>query len=248
MRKIARREDLLEQLEETVFALMMEEVVRVEGRKALEENERLKADESFVVPEETYRKGLYTIKSHFSKNTKQTAMRTMSKLISRVAVIVLILLLLFTTAFATIPELRTKTLNLIMEVFDDRTRIEFGEVEQRASVSESESDHLVGWVPEGFELVDKGETEFTIRETYENLHGATIEVCISLAAPIWELDTENAAVEDTVVNGVSATMIFKRDTIQLVCPMVKSERVCYVKGAEVTEDIIIRVAESVVLC
>ncbi len=49
------------QLEETIFAQMMEEVAKEEGRRALEENERLKNDESFAVPESVYLKGLATI-------------------------------------------------------------------------------------------------------------------------------------------------------------------------------------------
>ena len=60
-----RREDLSEQLEETLFAQMMKEVAKEEGRRALEENERLKNDEGFVVPESVYLKGLSTIKKHF---------------------------------------------------------------------------------------------------------------------------------------------------------------------------------------
>ena len=56
-----RREDLSEQLEETIFAQMMEEVAKEEGRRALEENERLKNDDNFVVPESVYLKGLATI-------------------------------------------------------------------------------------------------------------------------------------------------------------------------------------------
>ena len=45
------------------FAQMMGEVAREEGRKALEENERLKKDETFVVPESTYRKCLASIEN-----------------------------------------------------------------------------------------------------------------------------------------------------------------------------------------
>lgn len=241
---MTRREDLLERLEETVFALMMEEVISVEGRKALEENERLKADKSFVVPEETYRKGLSTIKKHFSKNTRQATVRTMSKLIYRVAVIVLVLLLLFTTAFATIPELRTKTLNLIMEVFDDRTRIEFREVEQRAG--ESDSDSLVGWVPEGFELVMQRKTDVTTREKYADLNGSVIELCICYGdQTVWDADTEDARVEDIIVNGYSAIMVFKGDDIQIICPIMQSGRIYHIRGEGVSEEVLLQVTESI---
>lgn len=238
---MTRREDLLERLEETVFALMMEEVISVEGRKALEENERLKADKSFVVPEETYRKGLDTIRRHFSKNTRRTTMRTMSKLISRVAVIVLILLLLFTTAFATIPQFRAKTMNLITEVFDDRTRIEFGEVEQRASVGEN--DNLAGWVPEGFELVDKGATEISAWERYKNYDGAFLEINIRFGEKLaCEIDTEHAMVENIEISGRSAIMVFKENIVQVAIPLVESRRIWYVQAEGVASNIVLAVA------
>lgn len=239
---MTRREELLEQLEESVFALMMDEVAQEEGRKALEENERLKNDESFVVPKSTYRKGMTTIKQHFSQKNRGTTMRTVSKIVSKVAVIVLVLLLLFTTAFATIPEFRVKTLNLIVEVFDDRTRIEFGDGTPAAQAEETGS--IVGWVPEGFALVERGETEFTIREAYKNLDDAVIEVCINSSTSVWELDTEKAMVENIVVNGCPAMLIFKGNLVQLVCPVMESECVYFVKGDKVSEDIVMRVAES----
>ena len=149
---MTRREDLLERLEETVFALMMEEVISVEGRKALEENERLKADKSFVVPEETYRKGLSTIKKHFSRNTRQATVRTMSKLISRVAVIVLVLLLLFTTAFATIPQFRRGALNLLVEVFDGSDILDYPEICNEVTKQDVEKLLKDGFFEDNFTL------------------------------------------------------------------------------------------------
>ena len=58
---MTKQEYLHEQLEEKLFSQMMEEFAKEEGRRALEENERLKNDESFVVPESAYCKGLATI-------------------------------------------------------------------------------------------------------------------------------------------------------------------------------------------
>ena len=239
---MTKREILLERLEETVFALMMDEVAKEEGRRALEENERLKADECFVVPETTYRKALATIRRHFSQQNRRAVMRTTSKVISRVAVIVLVMLLLFTTAFATIPELRSKTLNLIMEVFDDRTRIEVGDSAPEERAGEDES--IVGWIPEGFELVERGETRFTIKEKYRNLEEASIEIYINFSTSVWELDTESATVENIVVNGRPAMLIFKGVVVQIVCPVAESECIYYIKGEQVSRDIIVRMAES----
>lgn len=243
---MTKREILLERMEETAFALMMDEVAREEGRKALEENERLQQDESFVVPEATYRRGLTTIRRHFSQKNRRTTMRTASKVISKVAVIVLVMLLLFTTAFATIPELRTKTLNLIMEVFDDRTRIEFGDSAPEARAGENES--IVGWVPEGFELVDKGERDFVVWEKYTDSERAFIEANIYYGDGLaYGVDTEDAFIEDVMVNECAAKIIFKDNDIEVVCPVVDSMRVYHVRGENVDSDTVLRVAESMTI-
>ena len=239
---MTKREILLEQLEETVFALMMEDVAKEEGRKALAENERLKVDECSAVPETMYRRGLATIRRHFSQKNRRVIMCTTSKVISRVAVIVLVMLLLFTTAFATIPEFRSKTLNLIVEVFDDRTRIEFGDSIPEIPAEGRES--IVSWIPGGFELIEQGETSFSIWEKYENLKGASMEACISFITPIWEMDTENATIKDVTVNGRPAMMLFKGNLVQFVCPVKESECIYFVKGDNVSEDLVMRVAES----
>ena len=240
---MTKREMLLEQLEETAFALMMEEVAKEEGKKALEENERLKADDSFIVPESTYRKGIVTIKRYFSQKNRQPVMRTVSKVVSRVAVIVL-MLLLFATAFATIPELRSRTLNLIIEVFDDRTRIEFGEEQSDTSVSNS----LVNWVPDGFELVDRGESVFSVWEKYNDSDGAFMEINIYFGEGVaCEMDTEDARIEYCEIRGCPATMDFKKDAIRLTIPVMESKRVYYIQSEGVDGNAVLRVAESMTI-
>ena len=238
---MTKREMLLEQLEETAFALMMEEVAKEEGKKALEENERLKADDSFIVPESTYRKGIVTIKRYFSQKNRQPVMRTVSKVVSRVAVIVLVMLMLFATAFATIPEFRKETLNLIIEVFADRTRIEFGEDMPYASTSDS----LVSWVPDGFELVDKGGADFSVWERYRSGEGALMEARIYFDDGVaYEMDTEDAYVEKFEVRGHSATMVFKEESIHLSVPVLESRRVYFVRGEGVNSSTVMQMAES----
>ena len=240
---MTKREILLEQLEETVFALMMEDVAKEEGRKALEENERLKEDECAAVPVTVYRKGLATIRRQFSQQNRRVIMRTTSKVISRVAVIVLVMLLLFTTAFATIPKLRTKTLNLIVEVFDDRTRIEFGDSISEASAEERES--IVDWIPEGFELVDKGESDVAVWERYSNSENALLEARIYFGeGNAYEIDTEDARVEKIEVCGYPATMVFKEESIQLSVPVLESKRVYCVRGKGVDKETILHMAEG----
>lgn len=58
---MTRREMLVERYEDALFALLMNEVAEAEGRKALEENQRLCDSGEMVIPEEVHRRCLRTI-------------------------------------------------------------------------------------------------------------------------------------------------------------------------------------------
>ena len=48
---MTRREMLVEQYEDALFALLMDEVAEAEGQKALEENQRLRESGELVIPD-----------------------------------------------------------------------------------------------------------------------------------------------------------------------------------------------------
>lgn len=59
------REQLQEEYEDALFALLMYDVAELEGRHAAEENERLLHDPNARVPEDLDRKCLQLINRHF---------------------------------------------------------------------------------------------------------------------------------------------------------------------------------------
>lgn len=61
------REQLQEEYEDALFALLMYDVAELEGRRAAEENGRLLNDPNARVPEELDRKCLQLINRHFLK-------------------------------------------------------------------------------------------------------------------------------------------------------------------------------------
>lgn len=65
---MTRREKLQEQYEDALFALLMDDLAVEEGKKAYEENERLKADSSFEVPLESRKRCVETIARCCRKN------------------------------------------------------------------------------------------------------------------------------------------------------------------------------------
>lgn len=61
------REQQQEKYEDALFALLMYDVAELEGRRAEEENERLRNDPNARVPEDLDRKCLQLINRHFLK-------------------------------------------------------------------------------------------------------------------------------------------------------------------------------------
>ena len=59
---MTRQELLVEQYEDALFALIMDKVAEVEGQKAIEENQRLKASGEVAIPEELNRRCKQTIR------------------------------------------------------------------------------------------------------------------------------------------------------------------------------------------
>ncbi len=66
---MTRREKLQEQYEDALFALLMDDLAVEEGKKAYEENKRLKADSSFEVPSESRKRCVETIARCCRKKT-----------------------------------------------------------------------------------------------------------------------------------------------------------------------------------
>lgn len=80
-----RREQLQDQYEDALFALLMDEIATIEGQKAEEENRRLQNDPSAAVPEDLDRRCMQLIHRHFAKQKARAAGRFTIKAMKRVA-------------------------------------------------------------------------------------------------------------------------------------------------------------------
>ena len=102
----------------------------------LEENERLKQDLSRGSGAVDYR-CIQTIKRGFAKERRHTVGRITYRVLNRVAMIAVICALLFVTAFAASSEIRSKTINLLIEVSDT-----FSTLTLRGKSDDSKSNRL----------------------------------------------------------------------------------------------------------
>ena len=221
-------EKLLEEYEDALFALLMEPVAEQEGAAALEENEQLKNDPSAAVPEEMTRAGLRTIRREFSKRRGKRVLEIAGRAFGHVAVFLLFSTLCFATVCAAMPEVRVRTLNLIIEMSEVATNLTLGEnttsflPNDNSQITVLENGTLAGYqmpeVPEGYSITTERSTSIGAYIIYQNEKEEKISFRVERigANGSNSVDTENAVVENIQVNGYDGLLVEKNNTLHVV--------------------------------
>lgn len=225
---MTRREQLREQYEDALFALLMDDFAWREGERLLEENERLKNDPGAAVPEDVMKRCRKVINQEFAKKTVSKAGRISWNVFKRIAIAACVSVLLFSVAFAASETVRVNTLNLLIDVCDRYTDYRFGGDTDEADTT-GFSGYEVEWLPEGMTLTDqniKSGNLCYVRKTYRGPNGEYLNIILDTLgeAGVLSVNTEDAAVEDITVNGWDASLITK-DGFQLVIPFPETTQI-----------------------
>ncbi|MFB2020725.1 DUF4367 domain-containing protein [Pseudoflavonifractor sp. P01025] len=267
-------ERLMEQYEDALFALLMEGVAEAEGEKALRLNEELKKDPNAEVPEAVRKRCEKTIRAAFAKKRHRTARRTVSRWLTKAAVVAALSGQLFTAAFALSEDVRVATLNVLIEVMDDHTQITVedtysGPTDTSAETNSGLEYHYniaLEWIPEGFEL-DSGnfdEDSSSGYVSYLSPQDGMIVVSVTpySAGLVVSFDTEDCTKRDIEVQGHPASLyIANEDKVEKVyhqygATNIWSDLIIYwidqdsgvmldISATNLTEDEMIRLADGV---
>lgn len=238
---MSRREQLQEQYEDALFALMMDDVATAEGKKYLEENERLKNDPDAAVPEEISKECLRTIRRHFAKQKARTAGRVTAKVFGRVAMVAGVAAMLFTAAFATSETVRVSTMNLVVQVFGESTDFYFGNNQTTVIIPQI----TVGWLPDGYILDEQSRDNMDAWSLYRKSENETIKIKFTLGdGTVLSVDTENAETENIQINDAQAMLITKGDERQIVWGTEDKSAFISIIGTGVTKDDLIHIANQ----
>ena len=249
---MTRKERLREQYEDALFALIMEEAAEAEGQKALEENRRLRDSGDLAIPDGLRQRCHRAIAKGFAGQELRRVGRGVSRVVTKVALVALVGMLLFTTVFAASEDFRVKTLNLALEIFEDHTEITLTPDE---SIIASSVDSVVpqltaGWVPDGFALVEEGENSAMAWKDFQNEEAGTqISITVfNLRTGRMSVDTEDAEMLPVQINGADAFIIndTEDEIIQIIWQEdAASEWLIYVVGMGVSEEMLMKTAESI---
>ena len=213
-----RREQLIDNYEDALFAVLMDKVAQDEGAKLREENQRLREDPAAEVPEHVDAVARKTIRKAFVGQNRRSALHVAKRVLNTVALIVLISSAIFATAYAAFPDMRVKTLNLLIQSSDVASRLSLVQEGSASGHENTEEIMLCGYsLPklDGFSVLDQSEDRHGGWIKYKNNEkDATIRISISDAKTAY-VDTENVNIEEISIQGFSGVMITKGNHITI---------------------------------
>jgi hypothetical protein len=226
---MTRREQLQEDYEDALFALLMDQVAETEGAELLAENERLKHDETVEISEELHKRCRRTIRDAFAKKQRRQTAQFTYRAINKVAVVALVCILLFTSVYAAFPSVRISTLNLLIEISDVATNFTFSDENSPSSRNIDNGNTMpdtqfpfgyrLSDIPDGYEISYEGSDSKSVWFEYTNQDGIKIYLNIESfrATGIYNIDTENAqSVENIEIHGFDGKLIEKNEKTSVV--------------------------------
>lgn len=256
--KMTRREKLQEAYEDALFALLMEDVIEEEGQRLMDKNEQLKRSPSSAVPDELNERCMKTIRRAYGQRYRKEKSKRMggsfTRAFSKVAVVAVICMLLFSVAYAVSPDIQAATLNLLIEISDVKTILSIeSNDEPQASYDTSEAAQAVynqfGYripeMPDEFTQVENLVANTAAMLKYENPDSASITFTFTRTiGGKYNVDTENAQrVENISVNGFDGLLVAKGSRIQITWANTNLNILVSIVATEVSEELLLNIID-----
>ena len=244
---MTKQEMLYEQYNDELFRLLMHSVAQHQGQQYQEENQALKVQEGG--PSETAkRRCLRTISRQVRRGHARAAARTASRVLSKAAVVMLLVISCLTAAFAVSPVFRSDALRWAVATFGDHAEYRFNQTEGGVQYQGIE----VGWLPEGYELVENQNTNGTISRRYIRPSGSVeqrvdIRVMNFDGEGVFKVDTEANQLYQTIVHDTLATVIQRDESMQIIWMYPESNCIVMLCGDNISTETALRIAQSIVL-
>ena len=244
---MTHHEKLVERYEDALFALMMEDVAETEGEKLQELNEQLKRNPAAEIPKELDERCIRTIRTEFGKKNFRSARRGAVRVFRVISAATLIMMLLFTTAFAASPSFRTQTLTALVEMFDDHSDIRFSGTTNGAETHKMS----ILWMPDGYQigLEEFDESRMIISAEGENGESLNVAATAISESRSYSFDTEGATEEPATVRGNEAVVYQVKtedeDKVTVLWTDIEKGWIVRVTGYNISKEDMLRISENV---
>ena len=237
-----RRQELLEQYEDALFALAMDEVAVEQGRAYLEENRRLREEE---VPQSVLLRGRRTLRRAFARRGLNRAGHLGSRAMRVASTLCLFFLVVFTSAFAALPQFRVDTFNFVIETFGDDKALYFGTA-SAANVSDT-PEIIATWRPAGYSINTSGSDQNRSWILFSNSDNRILVIWYRLRSDALLVDDEDAEIEEITVLNQAAQLFVKGNELQILVTNQEDSSVLSVWAAALSREELIAFTNGLVL-
>lgn len=239
---------LLNDLDDALFRVLMNRVAEHEGAAALARNAQLNQDPDAALPPALEKKCKKLIRDTFAAKSRSTATKEAKaqrrifswKTLQKVAVVAILLVTTVSFVFAAFPQVRADVINMIAEVYEDHTDFSFTPPEE----APRELVLHPGWLPKGFHLTNKDVIPQFVCNYYEDGNGATLLLEKTFPNSSLGIDTEDAEVVPITIQGYDAQLITKNNEVRVIWLNEDEKVVYFVNGENIPVDEIVKVAKN----
>lgn len=237
------REELRNDYEEALFAIIMDDIMELEGRAFVEERERLAASDEFKVPDDVNERCLELIEQTLEEKKALGKKRTIRKVWRTILFAALISCLCFTTAYASVPAVKQATNNLINSFSDICTRI----VLRDTVIDVEEGRYVIAGIPQNLAVVEEGNGDGTKWYVYSD-EKSTIIVEIDFACLSNEqfVDMEDADfVENVGHDEFKGIVVAKDNRVHMVLQDTERGNMIQIVGQNVDLECVMNIMKGI---
>lgn len=245
-----KNEQLHEQYEDALFALLMNEVAEANGNELMQKNEELLADPDAAVPERLSKRCMQVIEKSYRKAQIQNTVKNAARVLNRVALWILIPVFLFVGVFAASETVRVKTMNLLNREFGIGTEFRTSKDEYPSTALEqSTEEEFESVMPEGFSLVFSSANDISKNFLFANSENS--EIYIALYSLLDRngaitVDTENAEVWHESIGQHDVMFVQKEDVYQATWADEATQRMYVIEGTNTSLEVLSSVISGII--
>lgn len=215
---MATRKELLEQYEDAQFALLIDEIVEMQGAELSEIKQQLKHDPAAAVPPAVRERSMETIRKSYEERDKKQKTRRIRTTVRTLLIAAVVAALLLTSVSA---DFRLAAKNFVYELTELAAELMFDFGDENARY-EPDGEVIMGYfipaLPKEFELVDSGGNEHSQWRQYSNADGFVMINILSDDGSgfTYSTDGENSVTQKERINQFEVLIIESPNRIQFV--------------------------------
>lgn len=234
-----RIRNLNEKYEDDLFGLIMNEAAEKEGRLLFEEANQLKNESEPLPSKEDAKRFSNLLDSHMDKVNKVESCRRGSRLLKKIAVIMIVIVLAFSAMMVTVKAFRLQVLNFFVD--PKYTSVQLNE-DENLMVSWT-NDYVPTYVPKDYEVAGTSHSDAINKIVFKKPDNSSIIYTEYKSTSSIAVDTEGASLIETVkINGRDGTLTIKDSMTAVVWSI--NDHIFLIQGT-ISKDEAVKIAEGI---